>query len=136
MNNTVENNPQHVENLNSIAKLEKSGFEGTDVDISTALFEYGLAWQEIGNEILFVYGIGVNDNGEYIQFDRCSFSKNIDVESEFDWGEFEEVMQFVGTTLEEWRKYPLSHKVSDLLSYYGFENVFGSSYWEGFQIEE
>jgi len=29
-----------------------------------------------------------------------------------------------------------SDEKEKLVSYYGFENIFGSSYWEGFQIEE
>jgi hypothetical protein len=37
---------------------------------------------------------------------------------------------------EQWNAQPLTSKVSDLLSFYGFENVFGSSYWEGFEIKE
>jgi hypothetical protein len=42
----------------------------------------------------------------------------------------------MGSIKEDWDALPLPQKIYDLVSYYGFENIFGSSYWEGFQIEE
>jgi len=121
--------------LNTISKLEHLGYIGTDADLATSLFEYGMAWKEENNQIEFIYGIGVNGT-EYNKFDRCTFDTDLNVRKEFDWADFNEVENFTGTTSTEFDALPLPQKIYDLVSYYGFENIFGSSYWEGFQIEE
>lgn len=119
------------ENL-TINKLEEQGFIGQDIGLDISLFEYGLAWKENDKEIEFIYAIGHN----ITRFDRVSIDKSIDVRKEYDWAEFNEVENFVGATSADWDKLELPQKIADLLSYYGFENVFGSSYWEGFEIKE
>jgi len=121
--------------LNTISKLEQHGYSGIDACLATSLFEYGLAWKEDDKQIEFIYGIGVNDE-DYNRFDRCSFALDLDVRKEFDWSDFKEVESFTGLTRDQFDALPLPQKIYDLVSYYGFENIFGSSYWEGFQIEE
>ena len=121
--------------LNTISKLEQLGYIGTDADLATSLFEYGMVWIESCNQIEFIYGIGFNDEG-YNKFDRITFNTDLDVRKEFDWVDFEEVESFTGLTSDQFDALPLPQKIYDLVSYYGFENIFGSSYWEGFQIEE
>jgi hypothetical protein len=128
-------NIEHIERLNSIAKLEKESFTGSDVSLDTSLFEYGLAWLEMETETLFIYGIG-HDGSEYNTFDRCTFSNDMDVQSEFGWAVLGGVCNMCGMDLQEWLAMPLPSKIGDLVQYYGFENVFGSSYWEGFKIGE
>ncbi len=122
----------HVERLNSLALLKEQGFTGPDVTLSIALGEYGLAWRELPEEkeILFVYRHpSIRD-----RFDRCSFSIDTDVRKEFNWVTFEDVQNCNGLTAAEWDALPLAQKVYDLVNYYGVENVFGTSYWEGFAI--
>ena len=126
---------EHVDNLNTIEKLEYEGFEGPDACLMISLFEYGLAWKKEGDEVLFIYGIKVGNNGDYVRFDRCTLSADTDPTKEWDWADFPNVVDCMGCTLEEWLECPLTCQVNDLLSYYGFENVFRSSYWEGFAIE-
>jgi hypothetical protein len=126
---------ENVNVLDSIKSLEEQGFEGGDVCLATSLFEYGLAYRQEGNETLFVYAIGA-DPLVYNRFDRCTFASDVDVQKEFDWADFGSLYSFVGMDAEQWNAQPLTSKVSDLLSFYGFENVFGSSYWEGFEIKE
>jgi len=121
--------------INTIPKLEKHGYAGIDACLATSLFEYGMAWKEENNQIEFIYGIGVNGT-EYNKFDRCTFDTDLDVYKEFDWADLEEVFLCMGSKKEDWDALPLPQKIYDIVSYYGFENVFGSSYWEGFQIEE
>jgi len=121
--------------LNTISKLEQLGYIGTDADLATSLFEYGMVWIESCNQIEFIYGIGFNDEG-YNKFDRITFNTDLDVRKEFDWVDFEEVESFTGLTSDQFDALPLPQKIYDLVSYYGFENIFGSSYWEGFQIKE
>jgi uncharacterized phage-associated protein len=120
---------------NTISKLEQHGYSGIDADLATSLFEYGMAWKEDDKQIEFIYGIGLKEE-DYNQFDRCSFALDLDVYKEFDWACFEEVHLCMGSIKEDWDALPLPQKIYDLVSYYGFENIFGSSYWEGFQIEE
>jgi hypothetical protein len=121
--------------INTISKLEQHGYSGIDADLATSLFEYGMAWKEDDKQIEFIYGIGLKEE-DYNQFDRCSFALDLDVYKEFDWACFEEVHLCMGSIKEDWDALPLPQKIYDLVSYYGFENIFGSSYWEGFQIEE
>lgn len=128
--------------LNTISKLEQHGYSGIDACLTTSLFEYGMAWKEDDKQIEFIYGIGIGEEaglstfGAYNRFDRCSFALDLDVYEEFDWACFEEVHLCMGSIKEDWDALPLPQKIYDLVSYYGFENIFGSSYWEGFQIEE
>ena len=121
--------------IDTITKLEENGYIGTDACLATSLFEYGLAWKEEEKQIEFIYGMGFTFT-DYNRFDRCSFDLDLDVRKEFDWADFNEVESFVGLTSQEFDRLPLPQKISDLVSYYGFENIFGSSYWEGFEIQE
>jgi hypothetical protein len=126
-------NPEHVENLASIPLMEAQGFVGSDNDLATSLFEYGLAWREIDNgQILFVH----NHPTMAKRFDRCTFPVDLDVSKEFDWADLAALMEFVGMEFAHWNALPLPHKIADLVSYHDEENVFGSSYWEGFSISE
>ena len=119
----------------TITELEKLGYNGVDLGLDISLLEYGLAWKEDEKEIDFIYGIKMN-GGDYSRFDRIQIDKSIDVRKEYDWADFKEIESFTGSTRKEWDKLELPQKINDLITYYGFENVFGSTYWEGFEITE
>lgn len=107
--------------------------QGNDVDIDTCLSEYGLAWQESRTQFRFWYGVEVYDNpewrqAEYIRFAWSDFKKDTNVFKEFDWVDWDSVFSFVGMPREEWELLSLPQQLSDLQSYYGYENVFGSAY--------
>lgn len=125
----------NITEIDTITKLEQNGYIGTDACLATSLFEYGLAWKENENQIEFIYGIGL-EGTEHNRFDRCTFNLDLDIKEEFDWADFDEVASFTGMTSTEWDNLPLPFKINDLVRYCGFENVFGSSYWEGFEIQE
>ncbi len=127
---TTPKGPCHVDNLNSISKLSQSGFQGIDYSLDTSLFEYSLVWKVLETETIFVYKL----NGD--NFDRCSISNDVDASKEWDWASFLDVARFCGTSVEELLEQPLPAIVSDLVNYYGYENIFGTSYWEGFKISE
>ena len=118
-----------------INDYDHSKLEGSDANIETSLKEYGLAWIETDTEYLFYYGIQLEENecgaAENVKFDFCSFDKDLDVFKEFDWASFHKILSFTDTSLEEFKTLSLPQKISDLVSYYGYENVFGSSYWVG-----
>lgn len=116
----------HVENLNSIKKLEKLGFVGCDVSLEVSLFEYGLAWKDLGEEILFIYKVSNN------RFDRQTIANSIDITQEFDWVDWDAFL----LDSSNWIELSIGQKISNLVSYYGTEEIFGSSYWEGFEIKK
>jgi hypothetical protein len=118
----------------------KTYLQGIDADIETSLKEYGFAWREKKGEYVFYYGVnmGKNERGDmdYTRFDWATFPKNTDPFEEFDWVEWEQVCDTTGATVEEYKVMRFPMVVWDLFSYYGYENVFGSSYWEGFTYQE
>lgn len=109
---------------------------GPDVNLEISLKEYGLAWEIKESETIFYYGIAYN-NEEYTSFDWASVENNMDFDKEFDWADLSEVANFAGSySLQDWQQMPLISKIQDLLGYYGYENVFGSSYTEGQAYKE
>lgn len=124
-------NPQHVENLASLALLEAQGFGGLDVSLDISLGEYGIAWRTIGDEVLFVYAHPSIPG----KFDRSVLRLNIDPFREWDWAMRPEFFAYLGIPRDEWAKEPFPHQVCDLARYYGPEEIFGTSYWIGFDIE-
>lgn len=138
MNIPHPDNPRHTENLSSIELLEAQGFEGPDASLDISLFEYGIAWRVMEKETIFIYGIKWSDSKQsYTRFDRCSYSNDTDPYKEWnwikDWSVFWEPLEI---TKEEWDKWPFEKKVYEIFTYYGYENIFGPSYWEGFEIKE
>jgi len=111
--------------------------EGVDADIETSLKEYGLAWIEGETETMFYYGLAHDMQDGFVSFDFCTIANDLAVHAEYDWiDEWEGVYSFTGMTEEEWNAMPLPSKIQDLVQYYGRENIFGSSYWEGLTYEE
>ena len=124
----------NTDTLNSIPKLEQAGFTGPDASLDVSLFDYGLAYKVTNDEILFIYGTQYRYN-EYIRFDRCTIKTNIDIQEEYDWADLPAVHSTMGYSAKDWNALPLEQQMTDLLNYYGYENIFGSSYWEGFEIK-
>ncbi|GAG94060.1 unnamed protein product [marine sediment metagenome] len=115
-------------------EYDHSKIEGNDADIETSLKEYGLAWIETDTEYLFYYGIRYDDNeGEHDRFDFASFDKNLDIKEEFNWVCWKAINSYIGINIDN---ESLVHQISDLLSYHGYENIFGSSYWEGLTYKD
>ena len=117
-----------------IKSVEKF-FHGVDACIETSLFEYGLAWKEESKDsYLFYYGIKYGDQGDYVTFDHCQLTKPESIFIEFDWVNWESFLNTLGLTKSEFLMRDFPFQISDLLGYYGYENIFGSSYWEGFSF--
>lgn len=116
-------------------------YDGPDASLEISLREYGFAWHDTGTEFHFLYGIKVNNAGEYIRFDRGWLSKDVDIRKEYSWifcyeEKFSPFLACFGITLEEWLKLPLQMQVYDIFQYYGYENTFGSSDWTGDKYSE
>lgn len=125
-------NPEHVANLASISLLKAQNFRGDAMRLAISVFEYGLVWRELENEFLFVYRHPSIAN----KFDRCLLSKVTEPENEWGWALKSEFFRATGMEKDKWLALPLTQQVTDLVSYYGTANVFGSSYWKGFEISE
>ncbi len=109
---------------------ELKGYEGTDTDLGTSLYEYGLAWKFIKkeNEYRFYYKVNVAEKANDCVFDWATVNADIDFWEEYDWVSKNDLLSFLGLTENEFNKLPLPVKISDLVSHSGFENVFGSCY--------
>ena len=115
--------------------IQNNEFTGIDANNEISLFEYGMLCQYRGcGDYYFIYGVGVNDDGLYNRFDHCTMSRedifNILYES---WFEYDSFTNFCGIDYKEQIGSPNSEfdiimLVSDLISYCGAENIFGSSY--------
>lgn len=116
--------------------LMELGYEGSvDCNLETSLFEYGLIHLEHGNgAYTIVYGVEMEDD-EYINFDTANFDDD-DLKDilEASWCDVAAVARCCGQTKDFWLNQPFMSKVHDLISYYGRENVFGSSYYP-YEIE-
>jgi hypothetical protein len=123
----------HTDALDSISKLKKAGFTGPDASLDVSLFEYGIAYKVTDDEILFIYGTQYGYD-EYIRFDRCPINTDINIAKVYYWADLKAVQSSNGYSTKDWNTLPLEQKITDLLRYYGYDNLFGSSYWEGFTI--
>lgn len=123
--------PNHVENINSPSKLKALGAVGGDKSLNISLGEYGLAWIARPDSILFIYSAPQFPK----RFECVEFPKDTDPKKEWDWVDWKALFSALDSSREEFFSQPLERIVSDLVAFYGPEEIFGSSYWEGFEIE-
>lgn len=120
-------------------------YDGVDANLETSLYEYGLIWikgtEGHEKDYHFIYGVSVRESEagdmEYYQFDWGDIPIDCDLMKEFDWVDWNEVLKCMGldgVEIIEYLKNDIPSIISDLLSYYGYENVFGSSYYP-FEID-
>lgn len=128
----------NVANINTFEKLRAANFVGPDASLEISLREYGFAYRncEDTGEIVCIYGIKRDNEGEYVAFDRCTFSADLDVYKEFNWIKDwqHEVFCYFDCDQEYFDNLDLGQKLYWLLEIFGYDNIFGSSYWEGFKI--
>lgn len=125
---------------NTVNKLERAGYEGTDACLETSLFEYGLIWKnhkrktehhEKG-DVTFVYGVEVSEyeSCDYSSFDVAHWSKD-DWEKLLneDWFDMDGMLSFCDMDSKQdlVKSFPAS--VASAISHHGYENVFGLSYY-------
>jgi hypothetical protein len=130
---------QIIKEEQSNKKVIKESWEGVDRDLETSLFEYGFVTKQrpdkdYPDEWFVLYDAGNNkfDTGHI----RETELNNIVLGKEWAKPEdIEEFLSFVGSDLEDWLQSSFINKLSDVLSYWGAENVMGSSYG-GFSKEE
>ncbi len=119
----------------TLSQLAQRNFEGTDADLETSLFEYGLAWKvykrDAGSfkagEIMFYY-ICSYDADDLPLFGWSTLHSSVDIYSEYDWADFDAFFAYLGMEKGDWDELPTPHRISDLIRYYGVENIFGTEY--------
>lgn len=117
---------------------ELKDYQGTDASQETSLYEYGLLCKEEDKgRIHCYYGVGIGRSGlTYYLFCSGGITKNeIDDIINENWFNKSSFFSFLGTKERYWvcaTNY--ISKLSDLLCFYGFENIMGSTYEEPFEI--
>ena len=120
-----------VDSKRSIKHLSKKAWRGIDASAEISLFEYDLIWKEKKDEFQFIH-LCSHRKG----FTFGWFKKTLDFAKEFSWVKWDEFLSFIGdSNFDEWNKLPFGHKISDLVSYYGIEHIFGTDYHEGFNVK-
>lgn len=131
----MSTNLMHVDNLNSLAKLKTAGFRGLDVSVGESLLRGPVYKCDEDGRHIFVHHTSHSDD----LFDRSSYHNETVVEKEWDWAFREDgflgLLAYLGIDQEIWNQMPFPEKVLGLVSYYGTEEIFGTTYWEGFKIE-
>lgn len=110
-------------------------FVGTDVNLETSLMEYGL-----------LVSTDVDKDGQHACLYKHTYEGTFDVGYLSDmevnaflnesWFNKESFLTYVGLTECDWINMRFVNKLSDLLNYYGYENIFGSSYGDVFSTDE
>jgi hypothetical protein len=102
-------------------------FIGTDACLETSLFEYGAICKPMPKDEYFcIY----NKNGMF----ATSYVKEHELNALIcgtEWmtnKDISEFIEFTGGTKEEWFELPFIHKLTDLIRYYGSENILGTDY--------
>jgi len=110
--------------------MEKNyeNYTGIDADLETSLFEYGFIWTKNENDYHFIYGVEVNNEYIYNKFEQSSIPIDTNPIDEWGWINWDDVEKFCGMNKEEFLKQDLPYIIYDLVSYYGYEDILGSSY--------
>lgn len=118
----------------TIEDLENQGYEGSDADLATSLFEYGLIWKHVDGEYKFIYKI----NSANDRFSWASYSDKTDPFKEWDWAleddNLASLLSYIDTSVETLKSLPLPQLVYTLYSMYGSEEIFGTDYDGGFKV--
>lgn len=122
----------HIDRLNSLSKLEAEGFEGMDASMAESVFHYNYIWKYEQDKLIVIHNTSQSEK----KFERSTFELDFDIYKEYDWADFQAIYDFTGMTKEDWDKMPLHSRLYDLKSYYGVEEIFGTTYWEGSEISE
>ena len=116
----------------SIRYNQNENWHGIDVCHETSLFEYNLLikprTEDYPDEYFVIYKIGENSYGT--SFIRESDLNNlVNGKKWMDESDIERFLSFVGMEKSEWLEMSGISKLSDLISYWGFENVLGTEYY-------
>jgi len=113
--------------LNTMENIIFNGLPDVSLEISLKEYKYGLFTNpKYPEDIMVIY------EAHPERYDIAYFPPFVP-EVEFNWVDLDNISNFCGYDVS---KQDNKRVIMDLISYYGFENVCGSSYWEGFTFEE
>jgi hypothetical protein len=119
--------------MKKLSELQADGFTGTDVNIETSLYEYGLLCHKpLGAKNIQCWiGVEIDSNSNYCKFDFFTISeKDIEEIINESWFNKKSFFSFIGITEKEWLVVAhYTSKISDLVTYYGYQNIFYPSYY-------
>ena len=107
-------------------------YQGTDVNLEISLEEYGFVARPItvdyADEYFVIYKMDDNQYGS----GHIRESELDAIVNGTEWASEEDVnsmLETVGASKEEWFDLPFTSKFSDLVSYWGTENIMGTDYY-------
>ena len=110
--------------------MDNLTFTGVDIDLEISMFEYGII---LSNE---EHTDGSHTHFAVYMIDEDHFGTSHITEKEVDeigrdgFGSESSTgfTSWLGDTIKDWLKLPMINKLSDILNYYGYQNVFGTEY--------
>lgn len=121
------------EGLNLVKANRNTEWVGSDINLETSLFEYGFVARQPKNKdypdewfILFQVGSGDEfDTGWKREEDLNDLMLGKDWMDEND---IQQILDSTGDNIEEWLRSSFLMKLDDLVGYYGWDNIMGTSY--------
>ena len=116
----------------TLPKLERLGFEGTDMSLEISLFEYDMAWKKDGDDWHFIFKI--DRDGQY---DFSPLPVGADWREVCGWATPADRASFLdtlGVDEEEFDSWAFPQQVADMTRYWGWQNIFGGCCYDGFYI--
>ena len=123
-----------MENNIDFERLEKLGFYGIDACLATSLCEYGVIIRKKDETFEFIYVVEWLECDIPLRFNLVKMDEE-EVNSILSWIDSDRVISFAGQTEAEWFKSNVINRVHDLLMYYGYPDIFGSSYCQLNEVE-
>lgn len=110
-----------------------SNYSGIDASNEISLFEYGLLCKIENNDIQCIYGVGSDNGCNYNTF-ACSWISATEVKQLLNELDKLGLLSYIGMSEKNWLESDIITQIHDLLSYFGYENIFGC-YHNSFEIE-
>ena len=104
--------------------INYKNYEGIDANNKISLFEYGFlcAYNKKDDDYHIIYRVGDEFSTGWISEKELN-----ELMTEDSWVDTDDILKYVGTTLDKWLEMSFINKFSDLLGYYGCQNLMGDS---------
>ncbi len=104
-------------------------FSGIDKSNEISLFEYGLLCKKESDNILCWVGVETDIEGYWGKFESFHTSeKDLKDKMNEEWFNKKCFLEYVDQTEEEFLASGFINQIHSMLQYWGYENIFGSSY--------
>lgn len=123
--------------MKTLTELKNEGYFGIDASIEISLFEYGLLVKISDDKTYYdcIYGVVSDDGMNYDRFNCANISKEEIDQLPFDLNDRGLFFSYIGMSVNNWKiDTGYVGKLHTLLSYFGYENIFGTGY-DSFEIE-